>query len=191
MKLRRSRRQRQPRVYAFIDSQNLNVTTQKDGWKMNWQKFRQFLSDEYGVEKAFMFIGYVPEFEPMYEQLHGQGYAIVLKQTFDMTRPVPEELKNGGEDGDKWRIKGNVDAELVLWAMKELPNYDKAIVVSGDGDFFCLVEHLEQKGKLLKLLTPNEHYSSLFNKYASYVEPLTKKRRQLEYFDRRKKGRRS
>jgi hypothetical protein len=56
-------------VYAFIDSQNLNVGVQKFGWKMDWQKFRRWLADEYGVTKAFMFIGYVPEFEPLYEQL--------------------------------------------------------------------------------------------------------------------------
>src|SRR5438270_1884497 len=85
-------------VYAFIDSQNLNVGTQKFGWKMDWQKFRKFLADKYGVTKAFMFIGYVPEFEPLYEQLHEAGYAIVLKPTFDMTKPVPESSNGDGKD---------------------------------------------------------------------------------------------
>lgn len=32
-------------------------------------------------------------------------------------------------------VKGNVDAELVLHTMIQYPNYDKAIIVSGDGDF--------------------------------------------------------
>jgi hypothetical protein len=50
-------KQRPERVYAFIDSQNLNVSTQKFGWKMDWQKFRKFLADKYGVTKAYMFIG--------------------------------------------------------------------------------------------------------------------------------------
>ncbi len=79
-----------PKVYAFIDSQNLNVGVQKYGWKMNWVKFRQFLADKYGVDKAYMFIGYVPEFEHMYEQMHEAGYAVVLKPTYDMSRPLPE-----------------------------------------------------------------------------------------------------
>ena len=79
-----------PRVFAFIDSQNLNVGTQKFGWKMDWQKFRKFLADKYGVQKAFMFIGYVPEFEAMYEQLHEAGYMIVLKPTYDMSKPLPD-----------------------------------------------------------------------------------------------------
>ena len=41
---------------------------------------------------------------------------------------------------------------MVLHTMVEYPNYDKAIVVSGDGDFHCLVEYLVQQGKLGRIL---------------------------------------
>lgn len=180
-------RKKRPEVYAYIDSQNLNVTTQKDGWKMNWAKFRQWLTDEYGVTKAYMFIGYVPEFEPMYEQLHQQGYVIVLKPTFDMTRPIPEDETEA--EHEKKPIKGNIDAELVLWAMKDFRTYDKAIVVSGDGDFYCLVEYLDEQKKLLKLLAPTRKYSSLYNKYEHYVERLDHHRKTLEYRDKFRRGR--
>jgi uncharacterized LabA/DUF88 family protein len=177
-------------VYAFIDSQNLNLGIQKMGWKMDWKKFRQFLKNKYGVTKALMFIGYVPEFEPMYKQLHDAGYNIVLKPTFDMTKPRPEAEKNGengnGSQNGSYQkpVKGNIDADLVLWAMKELPNYKQAVIVSGDGDFFCLVEYLAQKDRLSKLLTPNEHYSSLYNKYQNYVERLDLSRKELAYRDK-------
>jgi uncharacterized LabA/DUF88 family protein len=176
-----------PNVYAFIDSQNLNVGTQKFGWKMNWVKFRQFLEKEYGVTKAFMFIGYIPENESLYEQMHEAGYMVVLKPTFDMTRPRPEQIEGAGNEKEEERhIKGNVDAELVLWAMKEMSNYQKAIIVSGDGDFYSLVEYLEGKGRLLNLLTPSGHYSQLYNRYENYVVRLDKFRKQLEYRDRGK-----
>ena len=157
---------------------------------MDWKKFRKFLYDEYGVEKAFMFIGYVPEFEAMYEQLHESGYLVVLKPTYDMTRLRPEAPDKGVDNKSKEEerpTKGNVDADLVLWAMKELPNYNKAVLVSGDGDFYSLVEYLDEKGKLLKLLTPNAHYSGLYNKYESYVERLDTKRRELSYKDFKKR----
>lgn len=176
-------------VYAFIDSQNLNVSVQRYGWKMDWRKFRQFLSDKHGVGKAYMFIGYVPENEAMYEQLHDSGYMIVLKPTFDMTRVRAEAGEQKAEDKkeeDKKPVKGNIDADLVLWAMKEMPNYSKAIIVSGDGDFFSLVEYLEGKGRLLKLLTPGGHYSNLYNKYESYIERLDQSRKLLAYHDHRK-----
>ncbi len=177
-------------VYAFIDSQNLNLGVQNAGWKMDWLKFRKFLADEYGVTKAYMFIGYVPEFEEMYEKLHETGYVVVLKQTYDMTRPRPEEKEITGseetEKEEKKPVKGNIDADLVLHAMIEYPNYDKAIIVSGDGDFLGLVEYLEQQGKLLKLLTPSWKYSSLYKSFESYIDRVDKHRGQLSYRSYRK-----
>lgn len=190
---------RPERVFAFIDSQNLNVSTQKFGWKMDWRKFRKWLEDQHGVSKAYMFIGYVPENEALYEQMHDAGYAVVLKPTFDMTRPRPDDIEhvNGldtagktaaaGKHEDKKPVKGNIDAELVLWAMKELGNYDKAIIVSGDGDFFCLVEYLESKKRLKHILTPTAHYSSLYNRYDDYVQKLDDFKKDLRYHDFRKK----
>jgi hypothetical protein len=150
--MRRPRRKPEG-VYAFIDSQNLNVSVQKYGWKMNWKKFRKFLSDNYGVSKAYMFIGYVPEHEDIYEKMHEAGYAVVLKPTFDMSRPRDE-------------------------------NYEKAVLVSGDGDFFGLVEYLHQQGRLLKLLTPTGQYSSLYHQFEEYIERLDNHRRELAYHDR-------
>ena len=212
--------------YAFIDSQNVNVSTQKFGWKMNWRELRKFLEEKYNVSTAFMFIGYVPEFEALYEQMHEAGFSVVLKPTYDMTRPykgqpeptpvesgvMSKEYKSFGEkaaailnseqkdlpagrptevaeadqtEAAKRHIKGNIDAELVLWAMKELKNYDKAVIVSGDGDFYCLVEYLHEQKKLLKLLVPSMHYSGLYRAYENYIERLDKDRRRLAYRDRR------
>ncbi len=171
--------------YAFIDNQNLNVSTQKFGWKMDWRRFRQFLKEEYGVTKAYMFIGYVPEFEDMYQSLNESGYGIVLKPTTTGSAPASEPNGEHVNGDNKKPIKGNVDADLVLWAMKEIDNYDKAVLVSGDGDFFGLVEYLAEKQKLLKLLVPSMHYSRLFKPYEQYVERLDNHRRDLSYHDKR------
>ncbi len=176
-----------PVVYAFIDSQNLNVGTQKFGWKMNWIQFRKWLASEYGVDKAFMFIGYIPENESLYDQMHDAGFMVVLKPTFDMTRLKPEEKLNAqGEPEDKKPVKGNIDTDLVLWAMKEMSNYQKAIIVSGDGDFFSLVEYLEAKKRLLHVMTPSGHYSQLYNAYESYIVRLDSFKRVLQYRDHRR-----
>jgi|SRR5690606_39043230 len=173
----RRRRNKKPQVYAFIDSQNLNIGTQKVGWKMDWKKFYQYLQNEYGVTRAYLFVGYIPEFEDMYRQLHDFGYSVVLKPTQDLTRPVQEK----NDEQDKKPVKGNIDAELVLWAMKEFQHYQKAIVVSGDGDFYCLLEYLEEQGKLGKVLVPNSHFSSLFNRYKNFIVRLDKERQRLSY----------
>lgn len=155
---------------------------------MDWRKFRKFLQETYNVTEAYMFIGHMPEHEEMYLQLHDAGYLIVLKPTFDMSKPqrLTEQTNNSEKPEDKKPVKGNVDAELVLWAVKEMKHYNKAIIVSGDGDFYSLVEYLEKENKLLKLLAPNGHYSNLYNKYETYVDRLDKQRRVLSYRQIRK-----
>ena len=140
--------------YAFIDSQNLNLAIRNQGWTLNFGRFRKYLSDKYGVAKAFLFIGYVPTNQNLYTMLQEQGFILIFKPTL--------VLRNG-------KIKGNVDAELVLHAMIEYPNYTKAIIVSGDGDFHCLIKYLKGRGKLKKLIIPNRSkFSSLLREFLPY-----------------------
>ena len=48
-------------------------------------------------------------------------------------------------------------------------------IVSGDGDFYCLVNYLRNKGKLLKLMVPdNSRFSSLFRKFADDIVGINK-----------------
>lgn len=78
--------------------------------------------------------------------------------------------------------KGNVDAELVLHTMIEWDNYDKALIVTGDGDFYCLVEHLVTNEKLLKLMIPNKQkFSSLFRGMMPHIIFMNNLRNMLEY----------
>ncbi|HSX45726.1 MAG TPA: NYN domain-containing protein [Candidatus Saccharimonadia bacterium] len=184
------RKKSKPNTYAFIDSQNLNLGTQRVGWKVDWRKFRQFLKDKHGVTKAYMFIGYMSENESLYEYMHELGFLVVLKPTVDVNIPkdVASAVENNEKDDkEKPTVKGNVDAELVLYAMKELPNYERAIIVSGDGDFFSLAEYLDEQGKLASIMAPNWQYSSLLKPFEQKIIRLDQLRRQLSYHDRKKK----
>jgi len=59
--------------------------------------------------------------------------------------------------------------------MIEYPNYKKAIIVSGDGDFHCLIEYLEKESKLLDVMIANsKRYSALLRKYERYFVYLDK-----------------
>ena len=154
--------------YAFIDSQNLNLAILGQGWKLDFSRFRIYIRDRYSVTKAFIFIGYLATNEDLYTSLQTQGYIIIFKPTLSL---------------GKGRVKGNVDAELVLHTMIEWDNYDKAVIVSGDGDFYCLVKHLKAKGKLGKLIIPDQYrYSSLLRVFpprdAIFINGL---RGKLEY----------
>jgi uncharacterized LabA/DUF88 family protein len=132
--------------------------------------------------------------ESMYEGLHDMGYSIVLKPTVTLNQP--DDKKDADKkEGDKPAppaptIKGNVDAELVLYAMKEMPNYSKAIIISGDGDFYCLAEYLAGKGRLKHIMTPNRFYSSLLKPYEEYIIRIDELRRELAYKDFPRRGNR-
>ena len=153
--------------YAFIDSQNLNLAIREQGWILNFAKFRTYLRDKYSIDKAFIFIGYVPENQDLYTSLQKDGYILIFKPTLT--------LPGGG-------VKGNVDAELVLHTMIEYDNYDKALIVTGDGDFYCLVDYLLKKDKLLKLMIPNKNrFSSLLRGLMPHVIFMNNLRGMLEY----------
>ena len=153
--------------YAFIDSQNLNLSIRSQGWILDFGKLRQYLRDKYSITKAFLFIGYVYDNQDLYTALQKDGYILIFKPTLRLP------------DG---RVKGNIDADLVLHAMIEYKNYDKALIVTGDGDFYCLVDYLKKNDRLLKLMIPNKYaFSSLFRKIMPHVVFMNDLRGKLEY----------
>ncbi len=158
-------------VYAFIDSQNLNLGVRSAGWQLDYAEFRHYLRQKYGVSQAYMFIGYRPGNEALYASLQRKGYILIFKPTLEHA------------DGT---IKGNVDAELILHAMLTYKNYDKAVVVSGDGDFYCLIEYLSKQRKLLKVMTPNKYFSALLRRFLPYVVRIDELRDSLEFIPKKK-----
>lgn len=148
--------------YAFIDGQNLYLGIEKLRWKLDYVRFRKYLHDKYHVSKAYMFMGFIPENQELYNFLQSSGYVLIFKPVF--------ELKDG-------TVKGNCDAELVLQAMIDYDEYDQAAIITGDGDFYCLVKYLDDKEKLAKVLAPSHtNCSSLLKKVAkdklTYVHDL-------------------
>lgn len=156
--------------YAFIDSQNLNLGVRSLGWQIDYKKFRLYLKNKYNIERAFLFIGLVPNNQPLYTMLQSAGFILIFK-------PTVRYFENGKET-----VKGNVDAELVLYAAAiEYDNYAKAIIVSGDGDFACLDQYLEEHDKLLHILTPTVKYSQLLKPFSRHIVTVGNLRKSLEY----------
>ena len=165
------------KFYAFIDSQNLNLGTSLNiekngvilyrGWKLDMKRFYRYLSDKFRVTKAFLFIGFIPQNAKMYSVFEKFGYELVFKPT----------VKDSSG-----KAKGNIDAELVLYAScLKFREYDKAVFVSGDGDFYCLYDFLEKEGKLERIVIPNKYSeSSLLDKFEKYKVYLYREKRMLE-----------
>lgn len=131
--------------HAFIDAQNINLGIRQLGWSLDWQRFRRYLQEKHGVQQAFLFIGFLAENKKLYASLQQAGFVLVFKETY--------ADHNG-------KVKGNVDAELIMEAMTTLADYDRALIVSGDGDFGVLVRYLADNKKLAGVLAPNRRYCS-------------------------------
>lgn len=135
--------------FAFIDNTNIYKGVGMLGWKLDFARFRKLLAERYEVSRAYMFTGYIAGNQDMYRDFQNMGYTLTFKPT----------LPN--QDGE---VKGNCDAELVLQTMIDIDNYDKAVIVTGDGDFQCLVKHLRKVHKLSHVVSPNRKWCSILLK---------------------------
>jgi len=151
---------------AFIDGQNLHMgTTLSDNpWKINLGKFKIYLEKKYGVKEAYYFLGYVQEInQEIYSEIQKAGFILVFKQ------------HNPAMLGKK---EGNVDTDIVFEIMKKIykrKDFDKIVLVSGDGDYKLLVDFLIEEDKFKKILFPNRQYRSslykkLSNNYFAYLD---------------------
>lgn len=139
--------------FAFIDNQNLYQGIKELNWRLDWKKFRTYLLEKYKVSRAYLFLGYVEENQKMYKFLERAGFFLRFKKTsFDSNH----------------KVKGNVDVFLTLQTIIEINDYNKALIVTSDGDFYPLVEYLIKQDKLLSVLSPDEHICSRLLKQSAY-----------------------
>ncbi|OGZ62701.1 MAG: hypothetical protein A2998_02785 [Candidatus Staskawiczbacteria bacterium RIFCSPLOWO2_01_FULL_37_25b] len=125
--------------FAYIDGQNLNLGVKSLGWVLDMKRFRIYLREKYGISRAYYFVGFVAEYQRMYNAFQEYGYTMAFKPVLDN-----EERK------------GNVDADLVLRAMIDFHEnkFDKFVIVTSDGDFYSLVDYFNSKNKLKSVISP-------------------------------------
>jgi len=143
--------------FAFIDGQNLYMGTAEGRWKVSLRKFRVYLEKKYAVSKAYYFLGFLDNANgELYEAIQNAGFILIFRE------------HNSAMLGKK---KGNVDTDIVFQVMKKLykkENFDKIVLVSGDGDYKILVDFLIEEKRFKKILFPNAKFaSSLYKKVGS------------------------
>ncbi len=133
---------KQKNNYAYIDGANLHKGTKELGWKLDYARFHVWLAEKYGVKRAYIFIGLISKYKDLYTYLQESGFTLVFKEVI--------------YDG-VGKPKGNCDADFVLHAVRDTceNNFEKAVIVSSDGDYVGLVKFLLEKGKLLTILSPS------------------------------------
>lgn len=134
------------KINIYIDGNNLYRGAKELGFDLHYKKFRGWLRQKYNPTTVYIFIGLVPSRTKFYEYLQECGYVLIFKQTVSV-----------GET-----IKGNCDAELVLKAISDFYTkaFDKCILITGDGDFGCLVEFMKNNSALYHLIAPDQNKCS-------------------------------
>lgn len=137
---------------AFIDGQNLHLGVMSNKWNLDHGKFRRYLKDKFWVEYAYYYLWFVSEEEQdLYNMIQKAWYIIVFREHSSAL---------------KGKKKGNVDSDIIFDAMKmiyEDEELSDVVLVSGDGDYIKLVQHLIKKKLLKKIIFPSSQYSSLYN----------------------------
>ena len=130
------------KVGVFCDDSNLYHSYQKYGWRIDFEKFKNFIAQYCDLQ----FINYylvVPDKSD--NSFRGtQNFLRKIKPFITIKR---KELKYTPV-GRQVVKKGNMDVEIVLDVVREIDNLDVIIILSGDSDFFELKKYvIQDKGK--------------------------------------------
>lgn len=139
------------KITVYIDGANLDKGISRLGWNINYEKLLVWLREKHKISKAIFFTGKIEYMSSFYSELEKIGYIMVFRET---VRGI------GG------KIKGNCDTEMVLRATIDMfeESYDQAIIISGDGDFACLVNFLKSKSKIKAVFAPHSDRCSILLK---------------------------
>lgn len=153
--------------FAYIDGANLHKGNKNLGWKLDYKKFRVWLSEKYGVKTAYIFLGLIPEYKELYKYLQECGFVLVFKEVVYESDGKP---------------KGNCDANLVLHTICDTyeKKFEKAVIISSDGDYAELVDFLKQRNVLKVVISPSNKCSFLLRKQNISLCYLDDQRSKLE-----------
>lgn len=90
-----------------------------------------------------------------YLKLKQFGYALYLKQ-----------VKFYEQDDGGTKRKANCDVEMAFYLMKEIDNFDRAIILSGDGDFLPVLKYLREQGKEVFILARGHRTAREIKRFA-------------------------
>lgn len=90
-----------------------------------------------------------------YQKLKSFNYKLFLKPVKTYTQ----------EDGTTKR-KANCDVDLTFHLMREKDNYDRVLVLSGDGDFLSVLKYLRNEGKEVVVLARGPRTAKEIRRFA-------------------------
>jgi len=135
------------RVALFIDGANLYAAAKSLAYDIDYKKLLAHFRSQCHLVRALYYTAIAEDQEyssirPLIDWLDYNGFSMVTKPTKEFTDSMGRR-----------KIKGNMDIELAVDAMELAENLDHIVIFSGDGDFRCLVQALQQKGKRVSIVS--------------------------------------
>lgn len=135
------------KIALFIDGANLYATAKTLGFDIDYKRLLGLFRSKGQLVRALYYTAIVEDQEyssirPLIDWLDYNGFTMV-------TKPVKEFTDAMG----RRKIKGNMDIELSVDAMRLADSLDHIVIFSGDGDFRSLVAAIQQKGKRVSVIS--------------------------------------
>src|SRR5690606_24827355 len=135
------------KMALFIDGANLYATAKALGFDIDYKRLLSLFRKQGRLVRALYYTALAEEQEyssirPLIDWLDYNGFSMVTKPTKEFT-----------DSTGRRKIKGNMDIELAVDAMRLSDHLDHIVIFSGDGDFRSLVAALQQKGKRVSVVS--------------------------------------
>ena len=135
------------RVALFIDGANLYSAARALGFDIDYRRLLKVFREKGRLVRAYYYTALVEDQEyspirPLIDWLDYNGYKVV-------TKPAKEFTDSTG----RRKIKGNMDIELTVDAMRLVEHLDHVVLFTGDGDFRALVAALQQRGRRVSVVS--------------------------------------
>jgi uncharacterized LabA/DUF88 family protein len=133
---------------VFVDVQNVFSTVRalNPNARLNYQALKDYFLREKSYITTFTAFS---SFDPEREEQRRFLMALALMGYRVITKPL-KRLPSG-------EIKANMDMEIAMEILEVSAFLDEIVIVSGDGDFMALVNRLIHKGKIVRVIGPDQY----------------------------------
>ena len=160
------------RVFVFIDAANILYSQQTLGWRVDYLKLKAYFETECNVRGIYFYTGRVGANNKQHNflsRLESLGYVVKAKEV---------KRIQIGKDAYEW--KGNLDVELTIDVLKNIPQFDTLVLMSGDSDFAALLDTVKEARRRVIVMSTKGHVSRELLERAKYVN-LKKLRDEIAY----------
>src|SRR5882757_4545648 len=135
------------RVTLFIDGANLYATAKALGFDIDYKRLLAMFRSKCHLVRALYYTALAEDQEyssirPLVDWLDYNGYSMVTKPTKSFTDAMGHR-----------KVKGNMDIELTVDAMRLVEHLDHVVLFTGDGDFRALVGALQMSGRRVSVVS--------------------------------------